>query len=103
MDQWFKFNDDIVEKAYSFQVFESNFGGTYWDAKFSKITKTIEETDIKNITTAYMLVYLRTDQINDLLKPILLHEIPVRLKQIEENKQKAEEEKVFLKKNKNLD
>lgn len=94
MDQWFKFNDDVVEKAYEYQVFNSNFGGTYVDAKYNKTTKTIEENTIKNITTAYMLIYLREDSIKDLLKNVDDQEIPSRLREIDQKIQKEEEEKV---------
>ena len=94
MGQWLKFNDDVVEKAYEYQVYNSNFGGTYTDAKYNKTTKEIEENEIKNITTAYMLIYLREDQIKDLLKQVKNEEIPVRLREIDFKLQKEEEEKV---------
>ena len=83
MGQWLKFNDDVVEKAYNYQVFNSNFGGTFVDAKFNKTNKTIEENEIKNITTAYMLIYLREDSIKDLLKEVKDDEIPQRLREID--------------------
>lgn len=95
MDQWFKFNDDIVEKAYKFQVYDCNFGGTYKDAKYNKFTKNVEELDMKNTTTAYMLVYLRNEKIKELLQPIGREDIPKRLIEWEENKIKEDEEKVF--------
>lgn len=96
MGQWLKFNDDIVEKAYEYQVYNSNFGGTYTDAKYNKNTKKIEENIIKNITTAYMLIYLREDSINDLLNDVHDKEIPNRLREIDQKIQREEEEKVFL-------
>lgn len=96
MGQWLKFNDDIVEKAYDYQVYNSNFGGTYIDAKYNKTTKEIEENEIKNITTAYMLIYLREDQIKDLLKQVKNEEIPIRLREIDFKLQKEEEEKVKI-------
>lgn len=96
MGQWLKFNDDIVEKAYEYQVYNSNFGGTYTDAKYNKNTKKIEENIIKNITTAYMLIYLREDSINDLLNDVHDQEIPNRLREIDQKIQKEEEEKVFF-------
>ena len=94
MGHWLKFNDDVVEKAYEYQVFQSNFGGTYIDAKYNKNTKLIEENEIKNITTAYMLIYLREDHIKDLLKEVKDKEIPERLREIDFKLQKEEEEKV---------
>lgn len=94
MGKWLKFNDDIVEKAYEYQVFTSNFGGTYLEAKYNKASKQIEEVEIKNITTAYMLVYLRKDSINDLLREVNDQEIPSRLREIDYRLQREEEEKV---------
>lgn len=96
MGHWLKFNDDVVEKAYEYQVFNSNFGGTFTDAKYNKITKLIEENEIKNITTAYMLIYLREDSIKDLLNEVIDEEIPQRLREIDYKLQKEEEEKVFI-------
>ena len=96
MEHWLKFNDDVVEKAYQYQVYTSNFGGTYTDAKYNKNTKVIEENDIKNITTAYMLIYLRDDSINDLLKEVKDEEIPQRLREIDFRLQREEEEKVKI-------
>ncbi len=94
MGHWLKFNDDVVEKAYEYQVFQSNFGGTYTDAKYNKNTKLVEENEIKNITTAYMLIYLREDHIKDLLKEVKDEEIPERLREIDFKLQKEEEKKV---------
>ena len=96
MGQWLKFNDDVVEKAYDYQVFNSNFGGTFVDAKYNKTSKQIEEIEIKNITTAYMFIYLREDYIKDLLKEVKDEEIPQRLREIDLKLQKEEEEKVFI-------
>ena len=47
---WYKFNDDFVEKASEYQVFEANFGGTITEQKYSK-------SKIKFLIVYLLLIY----------------------------------------------
>lgn len=65
--QWYKFNDETVTPATLKEVFGSNFGGfkmNYWGS------------EVPQISTAYMLVYIRTCEVERLLRPIGAADVP---------------------------
>ncbi|ELR18996.1 Ubiquitin carboxylterminal hydrolase domain containing protein [Acanthamoeba castellanii str. Neff] len=92
--QWFKFDDERVTKARKKDVFEGNFGGD--------ITRTVRNALGKPITTtyprsanAYMLLYIRDDEREQILRPVDREEIP---KHLEERFEQEEAEKAAKKK-----
>eukprot|EP00330_Aristerostoma_sp_ATCC50986_P005950 CAMPEP_0114579608 /NCGR_PEP_ID=MMETSP0125-20121206/3944_1 /TAXON_ID=485358 ORGANISM="Aristerostoma sp., Strain ATCC 50986" /NCGR_SAMPLE_ID=MMETSP0125 /ASSEMBLY_ACC=CAM_ASM_000245 /LENGTH=207 /DNA_ID=CAMNT_0001770441 /DNA_START=1456 /DNA_END=2079 /DNA_ORIENTATION=+ len=91
-EKWYKFNDDMVDTAEPEEVFEANFGGVHQEARLNR-EKEIEITDVQNPGNAYMLVYIRKNDISDYLKEIENDEVPRELiEEIEKNK-KVEEER----------
>lgn len=64
---WYKFNDETVTPATLKEVFGSNFGGVrvnYWGS------------EVPQVSTAYMLVYVRTSEMERLLRPIGAADVP---------------------------
>lgn len=105
-------NDELVSTAEPEEVFEANFGGTHTEAKLNDSTGIIFEKAVvnklplekeiltweaTNDSNAYMLVYVRQDQADKLLKPITEDDVPHGLiEEIEKNK-KMDEERVSKK------
>ncbi|CAI2180552.1 16272_t:CDS:10 [Funneliformis geosporum] len=78
------------EKDGKWEVLEDNYGGEPPNA--SPIT-TIRPTgrNLKRFTNAYMLVYIRESDIDELLSPVLLEDIPTHLqRRLDEEKAKEE-------------
>lgn len=67
----FKFDDDKVYYASTNDVYEDNFGGEQLYTQF--------EHKYKRLTNAYMLVYIREHEIDEILKPVTEEEIPSHL------------------------
>ncbi|KAH9601422.1 Ubiquitin carboxyl-terminal hydrolase 7 [Trypanosoma melophagium] len=64
---WYRFNDEIVSPASLRDVFGANFGGVkvnYWGS------------EVPNTTNAYMLVYIRTSEMNHLLRRVGPEDVP---------------------------
>ncbi|KAI9203814.1 uncharacterized protein BJ171DRAFT_459923 [Polychytrium aggregatum] len=70
--KWFKFDDDRVTPVSNREVFEDNFGGIP-DAnpQFKS-----QFRSARHSSNAYMLVYIRLDDIDHILAPISEHDIP---------------------------
>ncbi|KAF0557253.1 putative ubiquitin-specific processing protease 21 [Gigaspora margarita] len=79
-DKWLKFNDDRVIPVTDKEVFESSYGG---DGEFS---------------SAYVLVYIRESDIDNILYPMLPEDIPEHLqRRLDKEKIKeTEEQKLYL-------
>ncbi|RIB08233.1 hypothetical protein C2G38_2252143 [Gigaspora rosea] len=79
-DKWLKFNDDRVIPVTDREVFESSYGG---HGKFS---------------SAYVLVYIRESDIDDVLSPMLPEDIPEHLqRRLDKQKmEEVEEQKLYL-------
>lgn len=80
------------------QVFNQNFGGMYEEGRYDKISTKIETKLHPSITTAYMLFYIRIDQIKTILQEIKDTEIPRYLVETAERNRLEEEERVIIKK-----
>lgn len=68
-NQWYQFNDEIVRKADSYEVFANNYGGHF------KIFRHKERGIINEITqksdgNAYLLVYIRYDLLGEILQKV---------------------------------
>jgi ubiquitin C-terminal hydrolase len=81
-DNWFQFNDATVDKALPRQAIEANWGGEIEDISLSNegnITHCKKKCD----SSAYMLVYIRINEKNNVLPYISDNAIPPKLKSIE--------------------
>ena len=63
--KWYKFDDDVVSSCSKKEAIYSNYGGSNEDNGF-----------IKSCTNAYMLVYIRKDEVNEILCPVTPEKIP---------------------------
>ncbi|CAG8566428.1 7948_t:CDS:10 [Funneliformis caledonium] len=91
--KWFKFDDDRVTPVIEREVLEDNYGGEPPNA--SPITA-IRPTgrNLKRFTNAYMLVYIRESDIDEILSPVILEDIPTHLqRRLDEEKAKEEQRK----------
>ena len=65
-NNWYKFNDSIVEHAYEYEVFDNNYGGELffytYSTNFGKITKTKRGQN----ASAYLLMYVREDCLSEI-------------------------------------
>ncbi|ORC92301.1 ubiquitin hydrolase [Trypanosoma theileri] len=69
---WYRFNDEIVSPASLRDVFGANFGGVkvnYWGS------------EVPNTTNAYMLIYIRTSEMNHLLRHVGPEDVPLHVVQ----------------------
>jgi ubiquitin carboxyl-terminal hydrolase 7 len=93
-NRWFKFDDDCVTPASESEVLESNFGG-----EIGGEGKRIRRSN------AYMLIYIRESDLEEILAPITEKDIPNHLKlrfdeELERTKQRrkdASEQHLYLK------
>jgi ubiquitin carboxyl-terminal hydrolase 7 len=94
---WFKFDDDRVIPATDYEVYDENFGGDNIPL-FGPHMASTKAKMIKKLTNAYMLVYIREYDLDEILKPITDADIPDHLrisklklgKRFEEEKRQTE-------------
>ena len=81
IDTWIKYNDTRVTYASDPEVFENNFGGFVEEIGITddcEITPQLKESS----QTAYMLIYVKKDKIDEIFKPITKEDIPESLMQM---------------------
>lgn len=68
-DGWLKFDDDKVLKVLKHQVFDENFGANeITQEEFSRMTRAEQQENlIRRVTSAYMLVYYRESDLEEIL------------------------------------
>ncbi|KAJ3058009.1 hypothetical protein HDU98_005868, partial [Podochytrium sp. JEL0797] len=81
--KWFKFDDDRVTPVSDLDATEENFG----------VDSTTKSKLIKRFTNAYMLVYIRDTNADEILKPITSEDIPEHLRLRFEEERIASEQK----------
>ncbi|ORY41889.1 cysteine proteinase [Rhizoclosmatium globosum] len=81
--KWFKFDDDRVTPVTDKDATEENFG----------VDSNTKTKLIKRFTNAYMLVYVRENASDEILKPIETEDIPEHLRQRFEEERLATEQK----------
>ncbi|KAI9103187.1 cysteine proteinase [Phlyctochytrium arcticum] len=86
-EKWFKFDDDRVIPARHREVFEDNFGGE--NPALRPGAK-----PYKRYTNAYMLVYIRESDREDMLAPISRDDIPAHLRTRLEQERAAHERQI---------
>lgn len=70
---FFKFDDDRVTRATLRETMDDNFG------EEPEQVRTIKSNPIKRTTNAYMLVYIRKPDIDNVLVPVVDEDIPTHL------------------------
>ena len=65
-EEWFKFNDSIVEYAYEYEVYDNNYGGEVCYYAYSVMKGGIARTVKGQNTSAYVLMYVREDCLNEM-------------------------------------
>lgn len=95
-NQWIKFNDEHVRKCEQYEAVEKNFGG------LSKIYRVldngyIQDINIKNDTSAYILVYVQKSKIVEILSDFNLEtDIPKEISDyIDFEKQEEEKQRIL--------
>ncbi|KTW29759.1 hypothetical protein T552_00966 [Pneumocystis carinii B80] len=86
---WYKFDDDRVTKATLKEVLDENFGGdisltnNYIKNPYSR------NSSLKRYTNAYMLIYFRENELDEILKPVVESDIPSHLRKRLESEKAA--------------
>ncbi|CDH50856.1 cysteine proteinase [Lichtheimia corymbifera JMRC:FSU:9682] len=82
--KWYRFDDDRVTPVTKKEVFEENFGddpvGTNGSPPFLNGMRNNSARLMKRFTNAYMLVYIRKSQLDNVLGPVVDDDIPLHLK-----------------------
>ncbi|KAJ3210298.1 hypothetical protein HDU67_005417 [Dinochytrium kinnereticum] len=98
--KWFKFDDDRVVPVTEKEVMEDNYGGEF---PVNPATK-IGFRNTKRFTNAYMLVYIRESDIDNILAPLEDSDIPEHLRRrleeervvTEQRRKEKEEQHLYL-------
>ena len=77
--KWFKFDDDRVIPASEYEVLDENFGGDHGALPPGTPKPNLAKA-IKRLTNAYMLVYIRESDLEEILDPIAVTDIPTHLR-----------------------
>ncbi|CAG8737552.1 19364_t:CDS:10, partial [Gigaspora margarita] len=101
--KWLKFDDDRITPVTDKEVLEDNFGGEDSNVRLSPAIRT-GGRNLKRFTNAYMLVYIRECDIDDILSPVQPQDIPEHLQRrldeeralYEQRKKEAEERHLYL-------
>ena len=103
--KWFCFNDECVREADEFEVFDINFGGAMSLFKYKESTNSVIENTSKSDLSAYVLIYVKRNKADMVLKPIKIEEIPSEIvKEIVRDKKKEKKcELMKERKMKNID
>ncbi|KAJ3098511.1 hypothetical protein HDU97_003967 [Phlyctochytrium planicorne] len=86
--KWFKFDDDRVIPVTDKEVYEENFGG---EMNGSVPGVKLGARNLKRFTNAYMLVYIRESDIDEVLSPLEETDIPEHLRTRLEHERVASE------------
>ncbi|KAH8116990.1 cysteine proteinase [Phellopilus nigrolimitatus] len=101
--RWLKFDDDRVTPVTDREVLEENYGGEVLNG-LTPPAQRQQVRAMKRFTNAYMLVYIRDDEIDEVLAPFTEIDTPPHLKQrldeerlqIEAKRREREEQHLFL-------
>ena len=76
--RWFKFDDDRVTPVTDKEVLEDNYGGEMVNGLIPPHQRT-QARIAKKFTNAYMLVYIRETQLENVLAPFTESDTPAHL------------------------
>ncbi|KAF8350768.1 hypothetical protein F5887DRAFT_1210069 [Amanita rubescens] len=101
--RWLKFDDDRVTPVTDKEVLEENYGGEPLNGLHPAIQRN-QVRAMKRFTNAYMLVYIRDSDVDEILAPFTDEDTPAHLKrrleeerlQLEAKKREREEQHLFL-------
>jgi ubiquitin carboxyl-terminal hydrolase 7 len=71
--QWYEFNDEWVKKVKPEKAIQSNFGGT---VKAAPGAWYLNKRTYENAASAYILVYIRRSDAQEIMRPLLDEEVP---------------------------
>lgn len=105
--KWLKFDDDHVVFVLEREAIQDNFGGDYENSYSGPITRSMSATEtkrqaLKRFTNAYMLVYIREKDIDEMLCPLAENDIPKHLIEHCESERREEEERRVQKQRQHL-
>ncbi|PKY26877.1 cysteine proteinase, partial [Rhizophagus irregularis] len=89
--KWFKFDDDHVIPVIDKEVFEDNYGGEYPNE--NTITIRSAARNHERFTNAYMLVYIRESNVDEILSPVVSEDIPEHLQKRLEQERAIEDQR----------
>lgn len=99
-NRWFKFDDDRVTPVSEKEVFEDNFGGDPLDDPKADRTKLPQQPPVqtkrqllKRFTNAYMLVYIRDSDRDEILSDVTEKDIPQHLRDLISKEMKDQEDR----------
>ncbi|KAF9182032.1 hypothetical protein BGZ51_005004 [Haplosporangium sp. Z 767] len=101
--KWYRFDDDRVTQATMKEVLDENYGGGEPMENLGNMTLAMRQISRhKRFTNAYMLVYVRDNSMDEILKPLTADDIPEHLqrrlddeRQALENKRKERDESLL--------
>ena len=70
--QWCKFDDDVVSRCTKREAIEHNYGGQDEDMSMA----------VKHCTNAYMLVYIRNSELENVLQEVKEEDIPQEVRNV---------------------
>lgn len=77
---WYKFDDDRVTRATLKEVLDENFGGDMSPTNSYIKNPYSRNTSLKRYMNAYMLVYFRENELDEILRPVVESDIPEHLR-----------------------
>ncbi|RHZ60946.1 hypothetical protein Glove_350g9 [Diversispora epigaea] len=100
--KWFKFDDDRVTRVTDKEVLEDNYGGEVPNS--SPLPIRPGARNLKRFTNAYMLVYIRESEVDEILAPVSPENVPEHLERRlkeekalhDQKKKEAEERHLYL-------
>ncbi|CAG8517017.1 2181_t:CDS:10 [Diversispora eburnea] len=100
--KWFKFDDDRVTRVTDKEVLEDNYGGE--GPNSSPLPIRPGTRNLKRFTNAYMLVYIRESEVDEILAPVSPENVPEHLERRlkeekalhDQKKKEAEERHLYL-------
>ncbi|KAG0092496.1 hypothetical protein BGZ92_009577 [Podila epicladia] len=79
---WYRFDDDRVTRATLKEVLDENYGGGEAIENLAGMTMAMRQLNRhKRFTNAYMLVYVRDNTMDEVLKPLTPSDVPEHLQQ----------------------
>lgn len=72
LKQWCKFDDDVVSRCTKQEAIEHNYGGQDEDMSIA----------VKHCTNAYMLVYIRDSELENVLQEVKEEDIPQEVRNV---------------------
>ncbi|KAG0304741.1 hypothetical protein BGZ98_005084 [Dissophora globulifera] len=92
--KWYKFDDDRVTIATMKEVLDENYGGGEPTENLVGMTMAMRQLNRhKRFTNAYMLVYVRDESMDEVLKPLTSADIPEHLQRRLDDERLAQENK----------